>query len=223
MGAAAGRAPGGNVCLPAVVGEGRPREGSPSRAGVLLQLPLSLVFTRGFYREFKAYLPVALAVKAYQVSVQKGRATFAKIKTKWLSNFHQRRTYSCNCTVYLACFHKTFNESALNPEPGPPHLSGLHFLMCQVQPLGRLDALFCPTLSRSPQRPPGQPWGGDAVLPSEGGLPRRNPRGARDKATFQLWDTVAIVKDPQETQLSLGTRERFLEKEVPKPKTGRKR
>lgn len=164
MGAVGGQGSQGDVCLPAVVGEGRPREGSPSRAGVLLQLLLSLVFTRGFYREFKAYLPVALAVKAYQVNVQKGRATFAKIKTKWLSNFHQRRTYSCNCTVYLACFHKTFNESALNPEPGPPHLSGLHFLMCQVRLLGRLDAVFCPTLSRSPQRPPGQPWGGERPL-----------------------------------------------------------
>lgn len=40
--------------------------------------------------------------------VQKGRAAFAKIRTKWLSNFHQRRTYSRNCTVYLARFHKTF-------------------------------------------------------------------------------------------------------------------
>lgn len=76
--------------------------------GAVLQLPVSLVFTRGFYRELKAYLPVALAAKAYQVSVQKGRTTFAKIKTKWLSNFHQKRTHSCNCTVYLACFHKTF-------------------------------------------------------------------------------------------------------------------
>lgn len=81
---------------------------SPRRAGVLLQLALSLVFTWGFYGEFKAYLPVALAVQAYQVSVQKGRTAFAKIKTKWLGNFHQRRTYSRNCTVYLACFHKTF-------------------------------------------------------------------------------------------------------------------
>ena len=101
-------APRGNVCLPAVVGEGRPCESSRSGAGALLQLPVSLVFTWGFYREFKAYLPVALAAKAYQVSVQKGRTAFAKIKTKWLSNFHQRRTYSHNCTVYLACFHKTF-------------------------------------------------------------------------------------------------------------------
>lgn len=101
-------APKGNVCLPAVVGDGRPCEGSRSGAGTLLQLPVSLVFTWGFYGEFKAYLPVALAAKAYQVSVQKGRTAFAKIKTKWLSNFHQRRTYSRNCTVYLACFLKTF-------------------------------------------------------------------------------------------------------------------
>lgn len=100
--------PKGNVCLPSVVGEGRPCEGSRSGAGALLQLPVSLVFTWGFYREFKAYLPVALAAKAYQVSVQKGRTAFTKIKTKWLSNFHQRRTYSRNCMVYLACFHKTF-------------------------------------------------------------------------------------------------------------------
>lgn len=61
------------------------------------------------------------------------------------------------------------------------------------------------------------------MLPFQGGLPRRNPRGARDKETFQLWDTMAIAKDPQETQLSLGIRERFLEKEVTKLKTGRKR
>lgn len=64
--------PRGSGCLLAVVGEGRLCEGFPCRGGVLLQFPLSLVFTWGFYREFKAYLPVALAVKAYQVSVQKG-------------------------------------------------------------------------------------------------------------------------------------------------------
>lgn len=39
-------APRGNVCLPAVVGAGSPLK-APKKAGVLLQLPLSLAFTRG--------------------------------------------------------------------------------------------------------------------------------------------------------------------------------
>lgn len=75
-------APKGNVCLPAVVGEGRPCESSRSGAGALLQLPVSLVFTWGFYREFKAYLPVALAAKAYQVECSKGPNCVCKNKNQ---------------------------------------------------------------------------------------------------------------------------------------------